>query len=735
MPLITVHDVPSAEAALPKAPAIVVVAVYNAFEDVVQCYDSFLRHTPDDVPLLVVDDAGTDRRVVECLMDSSAVRGVRTVVVLSQPSNKGYVHGMNDAFAATGRSDVVLLNSDVVVGPEWFERLRDAAYSSNAVATSSALTNHGTILSVPQRNESRGVMPGDLPVDEAARRVATLSKRSRPRIPTAVAHCSYVKRVALDLVGVFDPVFSPGYSEEVDFCQRLVCAGMQHVCADDVFVYHRGGSTFGRSPAIQQLQEEHERIIKRRYPYYHPWVQDVSEDRASPLAAAILTARVSLLGLRVAVDGMCLGPNIMGTQVVVLETVRALAERDRVTDLAVYIPESCPPATRALLTSSTKVRLVPMGSWTPTGQSHHDLVYRPYQVNFSHELTWLRSVAERVVVNQLDLIAYNNGSYFSSSDAWRNYRRLASQVADTADGLAFISRHALSEAEAAGLLASDTLAKVVYCGTEHVAGPVGASPATPPQAGGVAPGFLLFLGASYGHKNRTFALRLYQALRAGGWTGQLITAGPTPPSGSTLADEAQVMLGQPDLAQGVLHLGPVSDAEKAWLYSNASLVLYPTVAEGFGMVPFEAAMYGVPCLSTRQGSLDEVLPPDIPVLRDWDLAGAVDLARSLIDDSRQALLLVEAIRKQGTVFTWTQVAADLEDLFLEAMSSARSRDSGASVLSGDAPRRTRPRANRLFTKAVMSVVARPDLKLRLSPPGSRRETLGRQVIRQVGSRL
>jgi glycosyltransferase involved in cell wall biosynthesis len=65
-------------------------------------------------------------------------------------------------------------------------------------------------------------------------------------------------------------------------------------------------------------------------------------------------------------------------------------------------------------------------------------------------------------------------------------------------------------------------------------------------------------------------------------------------------------------------LGAVSEAEKLWLYSNAGLVLYPTLSEGFGLVPFEAAERGVPCLSTRQGSLDEVLPRDLLTLRSLD---------------------------------------------------------------------------------------------------------------------
>ncbi len=50
-------------------------------------------------------------------------------MVLEQVSNKGFLLTMNDAFEAAGRSDVVILNSDVIVGPQWLERMREAAYS------------------------------------------------------------------------------------------------------------------------------------------------------------------------------------------------------------------------------------------------------------------------------------------------------------------------------------------------------------------------------------------------------------------------------------------------------------------------------------------------------------------------------------------------------------------------------------------------------------------------------
>jgi glycosyltransferase involved in cell wall biosynthesis len=354
-------------------------------------------------------------------------------------------------------------------------------------------------------------------------------------------------------------------------------------------------------------------------------------------------------------------------------------------------------------------------------------------VNFSHELDWLRSIGHRVVVNQLDLIAYHNGSYFSSAQSWTDYRELARLTCESVDAVAFISEHAASEAAAEGLTVQAKATRVIYCGTEHVGTAMDPDPLVPPAAAQVKPGFVLFLGAAFEHKNRAFALNVYRRLVASGWSGSLVLAGPVPPSGSSLANEAEILLRFPEVADGVVHLGSVSEAEKVWLYRNAGLVLYPTVAEGFGLVPFEAAAHDVPCLSTRQGSLDEILPADIVTLVDWSPEHAAAQALALLNDAGAAAAVVKGLKRRAGDFSWALVAERLDELFLDVLSAPAVHQRTLGQL--DDRRRTFPRANQLLVKVVTTVTARPELKDRLTPEGSRRQTYARALIRRVGSHL
>ena len=161
----------------------------------------------------------------------------------------------------------------------------------------------------------------------------------------------------------------------------------------------------------------------------------------------------------------------------------------------------------------------------------------------------------------------------------------------------FPSAHARDDALAEDLLEHDRT-DVVHHGVDHTvtASPRGIAVAPagiermPPDAQ-----LVLCLGTDFRHKNRIFALRLLDELRRRhDWRGWLVLAGPQVAFGSSVSDEDALLARRPELADAVLRLGAVSEAEKAWLLGRANLVAYPSVQEGFGLVPFEAAEHGVP---------------------------------------------------------------------------------------------------------------------------------------------
>jgi GT2 family glycosyltransferase len=589
---------------LSRGEVVVCIPVFGALELFERCLASVARHTPAEVLVVAADDATPGDGVASLI----AAAG-REVEHLRAAENRGFVANANAAFEATAPADVVVVNSDCVVTPGWLEGLCAAAGSDSRIATVSAMADNATIASVPATGEP----------DRIAEAVRAGSRPRYPRLPTAIGHCFYVRRTALELVGPFDPAFAPGYGEEVDFSQRCLLHGMVHVLADDVWVQHRGEGSF--SSDAERLRAEHERLVEERYPWYRSAVRRTGE-------SAVAAARRALGPLSVTIDGTALGPLTMGTQVTTLALVHALAERDDV-----HVRVALAPGAEALPGVECVLADAP-GERT-------DVVHRPSQVVAPVNLAWLHGLGERIVITHQDLIAYSNPGYFESFEAWDEHRALTRQSLALADAAVFISEHVREEAVAEELVER---AVVVPQGVDH-------QRVEPRKPEGVPEGdFLVLLGADFLHKNRAFGVRLVEALRGRGWEGSLVLAGPHVEHG----------------ADGLPGLGAVSEAEKAWLYENAALALYPTVAEGFGLVPLEAAAAGTACMFAPVSSLPEVVGEELATLVPWDVDASADRALELLRDDAARKRLADAIAERGRTYTWAGTADRLVGVYREA---------------------------------------------------------------------
>ena len=100
----------------------------------------------------------------------------------------------------------------------------------------------------------------------------------------------------------------------------------------------------------------------------------------------------------------------------------------------------------------------------------------------------------------------------------------------------------------------------------------------------------------------------------------------------------------------------VSSAERNWLLKHAELVLYPTSAEGFGLVPHEAAAFGTPTVMVPFGPLGERLP-NLPVApEDWEVKTLADACLHVMSDPAVAQAQVEALMLDESKYDWAAAA-------------------------------------------------------------------------------
>jgi glycosyltransferase involved in cell wall biosynthesis len=60
-----------------------------------------------------------------------------------------------------------------------------------------------------------------------------------------------------------------------------------------------------------------------------------------------------------------------------------------------------------------------------------------------------------------------------------------------------------------------------------------------------------------------------------------------------------------ELQDTIIHIPQLSHSELLSIYKGASLFVYPSIAEGFGIPPLEAAASGVPCLCSRNTAMSD----------------------------------------------------------------------------------------------------------------------------------
>lgn len=224
----------------------VIVPIYNAYDDVSACLTSLAKHTKKDgCKILMLDDASPDARISGLLSEFEKKYGF---IHYRNPNNLGYTASCNVGLKIAGEDDVVLLNSDTIVTPNWLSGLTSVAYSSDAIGTVTAMSDNAGAFSFPvanQRNEKPEVVSHEL----WASCIVNMTKSSPPiEVPTGNGFCLFIKREVIKKIGDFDVVAFPrGYGEENEFCMRALANGFKSVISPLSYVFHERSKSFGTS--------------------------------------------------------------------------------------------------------------------------------------------------------------------------------------------------------------------------------------------------------------------------------------------------------------------------------------------------------------------------------------------------------------------------------------------------------------------------------------------------------
>ena len=176
--------------------------------------------------------------------------------------------------------------------------------------------------------------------------------------------------------------------------------------------------------------------------------------------------------------------------------------------------------------------------------------------------------------------------------------------------------------------------------------------------------YLLFVGNPKPHKNLDRVIQAYaKARQQADLDAPLVCVGDRTAAQFKLRQRAQ----QLGVGDKVRLLGHVAQEALPALYQGASLFLYPTLYEGFGLPVVEAMASGTPVLTSNTSALKEIAGGHAHLVDPLDTERmAKAIARLMTDDAYRARL-TEKGRARALDFHWRRTAERTLEVYLDVL--------------------------------------------------------------------
>ncbi len=287
-------------------------------------------------------------------------------------------------------------------------------------------------------------------------------------------------------------------------------------------------------------------------------------------------------------------------------------------------------------------------NWPPiellTG-SDYDVVHSPHP-----QLLPARSAATVITIHDLDFLDHSDRS---SGEIRRDYASLVRRHAIKADQIIVPSNYTANEVGRRLGISADMIS-LCWNG----------APDWLPRSQEPSKGHLLFVGTLAPRKNVSGLLDAYELLLSRGQDIPDLVMVGTKPNEPQLKER----LGRRPLAGRVRCPGYVDRPTLKALYTDAVLLVMPSLDEGFGLPVLEAMTIGVPVVSSNRGALPEVLGGAGLLVDPLNALNIAETIAQLLADNTLVQRCVERGIDQAKLFTWKASAEALCIAYQKAIS-------------------------------------------------------------------
>jgi len=181
---------------------------------------------------------------------------------------------------------------------------------------------------------------------------------------------------------------------------------------------------------------------------------------------------------------------------------------------------------------------------------------------------------------------------------------------------------------------------------------------------GIGPKYLLYFGGFDVRKNVDRVLRAYAMLpEVTRREYQLVIAGRLHLLGHPLYPDPRPRVRELGLDDYVVVTGQIREQDKAPLYSGASLYVFPSLYEGFGIPVLEAMACGAAVITSNLTALPEVVGDAADLVDPYDVKAISDAVADLLENTEKRTALRDRALARAADFSWTRVAQQTLEVY------------------------------------------------------------------------
>lgn len=230
----------------------VLIPFHENIELLLRCLKALCTAPPPDATICLVDD-GSPRRAALRVRQMIGCLPL-PIRLISLPQKAGFIAAVNQAWAQSKSEVSVVLNNDTVPAPDLLPMLTAVLYRYGRIAAVAPESDNPADL-----YQYRPGLSCDPDSDASPGAVAASPA------PYLTAMCLAIRRRAVGRKLLFDPVYSPGYFEDLDLSCWLRASGWSLAILKGYRIHHTGQATFKSEPGLMLHRQRNYATFSARW--------------------------------------------------------------------------------------------------------------------------------------------------------------------------------------------------------------------------------------------------------------------------------------------------------------------------------------------------------------------------------------------------------------------------------------------------------------------------------------